>query len=344
MKFVLPLFLLEGISAGEIIIIFLIVLLFFGSKSIPKMARTFGRGMRQIRDASHQIQEDIKNAVVDEIPRTNLKKEEPLKMLVSVLLLFLGLALLIAGGEFLVNSAISISKRLNVPPLLIGVTVVSFGTSAPELMVSLQAAINNSAGIAIGNVLGSNIANIGLVLGFTVLIKPILFQRKKYIIPWAVMFVSSLLFLLFCLDNKIDFFNGLIFVLGLLVFIFLSIKFIVSEDLNSDEKENTQYPGIFKTILLFLLGAMGLYFGSEFFVQNAVVIAKALNVPQFIIGITIVALGTSLPELVTSLVAAVRNHNSISIGNLIGSNIFNVFAVLGITFSSIFRDKKDNNN
>ena len=149
-------------------------------------------------------------------------------MLVSVLLLFLGLALLIAGGELIVNSAIAISKRLHVSPLLIGVTVVSFGTSAPELMVSLQAAINGSSGIAIGNVLGSNIANIGLVLGFTVLIKPILIQRNKYIISWMVMFISSLLFLLFCLDNKIDFYNGLIFVVGLLVFIFLSIKFIDS--------------------------------------------------------------------------------------------------------------------
>jgi len=252
-------------------------------------------------------------------------------MLVSVLLLFLGLALLIAGGEFIVNSAIAISKRLHVSPLLIGVTVVSFGTSAPELMVSLQAAINGSSGIAIGNVLGSNIANIGLVLGFTVLIKPILIQRNKYIISWVVMFISSLLFLLFCLDNKIDFYNGLIFVVGLLVFIFLSIKFIDSDESNSSEEENVKQQGVLKTILFFFLGALGLYFGSEFFVQNAVVIAEKLNVPQFVIGVTIVALGTSLPELVTSVVAAVRNYNSISIGNLIGSNIFNVFAVLGIT-------------
>lgn len=252
-------------------------------------------------------------------------------MLVSVLLLFLGLALLIAGGEFIVNSAIAISKRLHVSPLLIGVTVVSFGTSAPELMVSLQAAINGSSGIAIGNVLGSNIANIGLVLGFTVLIKPILIQRNKYIISWVVMFISSLLFLLFCLDNKIDFYNGLIFVVGLFVFIFLSIKFIDSDESNSSEEENVKQQGVFKTVLFFFLGALGLYFGSEFFVQNAVVIAEKLKVPQFVIGVTIVALGTSLPELVTSVVAAVRNYNSISIGNLIGSNIFNVFAVLGIT-------------
>ena len=252
-------------------------------------------------------------------------------MLVSVLLLFLGLALLIAGGEFIVNSAIAISKRLHVSPLLIGVTVVSFGTSAPELMVSLQAAINGSSGIAIGNVLGSNIANIGLVLGFTVLIKPIFIERNKYIISWIVMFISSLLFLLFCLDNKIDFYNGLIFVVGLLVFIFLSIKFIDSDESNSSEEETVKQQGVLKTILFFFLGALGLYFGSEFFVQNAVVIAEKLNVPQFVIGVTIVALGTSLPELVTSLVAAVRNYNSISIGNLIGSNIFNVFAVLGIT-------------
>ncbi len=249
-------------------------------------------------------------------------------MINSIFLLIFGLLLLIAGGEFLVKSAVSFAKKLNVSPLLIGLTVVSFGTSAPELMVSLQAAFDDAAGISIGNIIGSNIANIGLVLGLTVFIKPIFIEKKKYIISWIVMILSSVSLIGLLYDGVISFNDGIMFLTGLALFIFLSLKFIKKEEFDENKEDEK---GIFISIILFLSGAAGLYFGSELFVSSSVLIAKSIGISEFVIGVSIVAFGTSLPELVTSIVAAVRKQNSISIGNLIGSNIFNIFAVLGVT-------------
>ena len=246
----------------------------------------------------------------------------------SIFLLLLGLLMLVAGGEFLVKSAVAFAQKLNVAPFLIGITVVSFGTSAPELMVSIQAAIGGASGIAIGNVIGSNIANIGLVLGLTAIVKPILIEKKKYILSWWIMLISTLLFIGLVYDGTISSFDGLIFIIGLTVFILLSIKIIKNEEIEEKSEGDMHFV---KSFIFFILGSAGLYFGSDFFVNNSIYIAKEFGVSEFIIGITIVAFGTSLPELVTSIVAAVRNQNGISIGNLIGSNIFNVFAVLGIT-------------
>jgi len=228
----------------------------------------------------------------------------------------------------LVNSSTALAKKLNVSPFLIGITVVSFGTSAPELLVSLNAAVMGSAGIAIGNVIGSNIANIALVLGLTILIRPINVDSKKYLFAWLVMFVSSIMFLGFSLDGVIDFIDGLFFISGLMFFITLSIRYRNSSIEEDEIEENTDTKMI---PVYFILGAAGLYFGSEFLVTNSVIVAKYFGISEFVIGITIVALGTSLPELVTSVIAILKGHSSISIGNLIGSNIFNVFAVLGIT-------------
>jgi len=228
----------------------------------------------------------------------------------------------------LVKSSTALAKKLNVSPFLIGITVVSFGTSAPELLVSLNAAVRGSTGIAIGNVIGSNIANIALVLGLTILIRPINVKSKEYLFGWLVMFVASIMFFGFSLDGVIDFVDGLFFISGLMFFITLSIRYRDSS-INEDElEENTDAKMI---PVYFVLGAAGLYFGSEFLVTNSVIVAKYFGVSEFVIGITIVALGTSLPELVTSVIAILKGHTSISIGNLIGSNIFNVFAVLGIT-------------
>ena len=249
-------------------------------------------------------------------------------MINSIFLLIFGLLLLIAGGEFLVKSAVSFAKKLNVSPLLIGLTVVSFGTSAPELMVSLQAAFDNAVGISIGNIIGSNIANIGLVLGLTAFIKPLLIEKSKYILSWIVMILSSVTLMGLLYDGVISFNDGMIFLTCLFLFIFLSVKFIKKEeiDVNKDDEK-----GILVSIALLLSGAAGLYFGSELFISSSIIIAQSIGISEFVIGVSIVAFGTSLPELVTSIVAAVRKQNSISIGNLIGSNIFNIFAVLGIT-------------
>ena len=241
-------------------------------------------------------------------------------------LLILGLVILIFGGELLVRSAVSFAEKFGVSSFLIGVTVVSFGTSIPELMVSIQAAIDQAADIAIGNVLGSNIANIALVLGVSVVIRPLSITTNTYKLSWWVMLVSSLLFILFLLDNVITKMEGLLLVAGLFCFIIFSIKRNISNEESIVSKINIQ-----TGILFFVLGAIGLYFGSELFVESAISIASFFNVPKFVIGITVVALGTSLPELVTSIVALMKGQNNISLGNLIGSNIFNVFAVLGIT-------------
>ena len=245
-----------------------------------------------------------------------------------VVFLLLGIVFLLVGGDLLVKSSAALASKLNVSPFLIGITVVSFGTSAPELLVSLNAALQGSTGIAMGNVIGSNIANIALVLGLTILIRPINLESKRYLFSWLIMLVSSVMFYGFSMDGVIDPIDGLFFISGLILFISLSIRYrhssIVEEEI--EERLNTRLIPLY-----FILGAAGLYFGSEFLVANSVIIAKYFGLSEFVIGITIVALGTSLPELVTSVIAILKGQSSISIGNLIGSNIFNVFAVLGIT-------------
>lgn len=245
-----------------------------------------------------------------------------------VVFLLLGIVFLLVGGDLLVKSSAALASKLNVSPFLIGITVVSFGTSAPELLVSLNAALQGSTGIAIGNVIGSNIANIALVLGLTILIRPINVESKRYLFSWMIMLVSSVMFYGFSIDGIIDPIDGLFFISGLILFISLSIRYRHS---SIDEEEIEEGMNSKMIPLYFILGAAGLYFGSEFLVANSVIIAKYFGLSEFVIGITIVALGTSLPELVTSVIAILKGQSSISIGNLIGSNIFNVFAVLGIT-------------
>ena len=244
------------------------------------------------------------------------------------LLLLVGVFLLLIGGDFLVKSAASLAKKLNISPFLIGVTVVSFGTSAPELIVSLKAAFNGSSGIAIGNVIGSNIANLALVLGITVLIRPIVLDPKKLRFSWFSMLVASLMFLGFSIDGILDRVDGLFLISGLILFLILSIRkrddSFVEEELEKTLKTNL-------IPVYFIFGAAGLYYGSELLVDSAITIAKSFGISEFIIGVSVVALGTSLPELVTSIIAIIKGQSSISVGNLIGSNVFNIFAVLGIT-------------
>jgi cation:H+ antiporter len=244
------------------------------------------------------------------------------------LLLLVGVLLLLIGGDFLVKSAASLAKKLNISPFLIGVTVVSFGTSAPELIVSLKAAFNGSSGIAIGNVIGSNVANLALVLGITVLIRPVVLDSKKLRFAWFAMLVASLMFFGFSLDGMLDRLDGFFLITGLILFLILSIR--KRDDSFADEElEKSLKPNLIP--LYFILGAAGLYYGSELLVDNAIAIAKSFGISEFIIGVSVVALGTSLPELVTSIIAILKGQSSISVGNLIGSNVFNIFAVLGIT-------------
>ncbi|MEE3145678.1 MAG: calcium/sodium antiporter [Bacteroidota bacterium] len=248
------------------------------------------------------------------------------------LLLILGIVVLLLGGECLVRSAVGLNMKFKLSPLLIGTTVVSFGTSAPELIVSINAVLDGNSQIAVGNVIGSNVANIGLVLGITVLFRTVLISRSKYLWSWSLMLFASLIFLTFSLDFEISQIEGILLIIGLIVFIFLSIRREYKSD-KHDYIEGVNHKKIssLSIFVYFILGGLGLWYGSELLVDNAIVIAQNIGVSDFIIAISVVALGTSLPELVTSIIAMSKGENSISIGNLIGSNIFNIFAVLGVS-------------
>ena len=245
-------------------------------------------------------------------------------------MLFFGLALLILGGNLLLKSAVSISLKFNIAKILIGMTVVSFATSAPELIVSIKSAVLGSSDLAVSNVLGSNIANIGLVLGLIILISPIQIPKDIYRLDWPVMMISAILFYIFILDLKIQRYEGVILFSSLIVSIIILIK-QRSKNNQDIELDSEKTDTVIKSISILILGAFFLYLGSEWFVMAAIDIANYFNISQRIIGISVVSVGTSIPELATSLVAILKKEKNISIGNLIGSNIFNVFAVLGIT-------------
>ena len=245
-------------------------------------------------------------------------------------MLFFGLVLLIIGGNLLLKSAVSLSLKFNIPKILIGMTVVSFATSAPELIVSIKSAFLGSSDLAVSNVLGSNIANIGLVLGIIILISPIQISKDIYKLDWPIMMFSAIMFYLFILDLKIERYEGLILFSFLVISIFILIKHQSNIQPEVD-LEIGQIDSVFKSISLLVFGGILLYLGSDWFVLAAIDIANYFNVSQRIIGISVVSVGTSIPELATSLVALINKEKNISIGNLIGSNIFNVFAVLGIT-------------
>jgi|TARA_B110000914_G_scaffold210840_1_gene210373 cation:H+ antiporter len=245
-------------------------------------------------------------------------------------LLLSGLILLILGGNFLLKSAVSISLKFNIPKILIGMTVVSFATSAPELIISIKSALIGSPDLAISNVVGSNIANIGLVLGLTILLSPIKTTKDIYKIDWPIMMFASILFLIFLNDGMIKAYEGVI-----LIFLLIgSIAFLIKYQKQTEEDidlEVVSDESMSKSILFLILGGFFLYLGSEWFVSGAIDLANIFGVSERIIGITVVSIGTSIPELVTSLVALFKKEKGVSLGNLIGSNIFNVFAVLGIT-------------
>nr|WP_299202047.1 calcium/sodium antiporter [uncultured Brumimicrobium sp.] len=254
----------------------------------------------------------------------------------DISLIVIGLILLIAGGEFLVKGAVGISVKAKLSKLVIGMTVVSFGTSSPELLVSLQSASEGLPEIAIGNVIGSNIANLALVLGVTVLIFPMPVARNTIKYDWPMMMLASLLFFVFAYDLMIQRWEGLILFFLLVIFIiFIIMKSRKSQVVEMDEipgiEDLTQKISVWKNILYLLIGLLGLYFGSNWLISGAKSLALEVGLSNHVIGITIVAFGTSVPELATSVVAAYKKETDISVGNLIGSNIFNIMAVLGLT-------------
>lgn len=269
----------------------------------------------------------------------------------NYLLLLGGFALLIAAGEVLVRGAAGMALKAKIPPLVVGLTVVSLGTSSPELFASLQAALQGDSEIAVGNVLGSNIANLGLVLGITALIFPIAVDEDLVRRDWPVMMIASALFFGLGFDGTLGWVDGMVFIALLIAFTaYLIVQsrrrrkadVITSNDPGlpreeSDEVDDYGTYGSKPYVLLFglvALGCVGLYYGSEWFVEGAKQIAYDFGISKHVVGVTVVAFGTSVPELAASSVAAFRKQTDISIGNLIGSNIFNIFCVLGVTASA----------
>ncbi|MEP1489156.1 MAG: calcium/sodium antiporter [Algibacter sp.] len=252
----------------------------------------------------------------------------------SLLWVILGFVLLVVGGEFLVRSSVALSFKFNISKMVIGMTVVSFATSAPELLVSLQAALSGSPAIAINNVVGSNIANIGLVLGITALVGSIAVDKSFYKLNWPVMMVFSIVLYYFLKnDNMLSAIEGGILFVGLIVFLVVLIKG-AKEETSSDSEEVDDALSVvsnFKIGIWLLIGAVALYFGSEWLVFGAKEIATAVGVSEAVIGVSLIAIGTSVPELAASVIAAAKKEKAISLGNLIGSNIFNIASVLGIT-------------
>lgn len=252
-------------------------------------------------------------------------------MTLHVVLIIIGFILLIKGADFLVEGSKNIAKKLKISEMVVGLTVVSIGTSMPELFVSVTSALNGSSDIALGNVIGSNLCNLLLILGISSIINPIIFKKetKSFDIPICI-FVTALFIVLCNINNDISFIDGII--LAFFFFCFLIYTIILGKKqsaLIKETKEDLSKINVFKNIIFIILGIVGLKFGGDFVVDNSIEIAHILNISEKIISLTIVAIGTSLPELITSVTAAIKGSSDIAIGNIIGSNIFNILLIAG---------------
>lgn len=251
--------------------------------------------------------------------------------MLDVVFVLVGLVLLIAGGHWLLKSAVALSLKLSIPKIVIGMTVVSFATSAPELIVSIKAALDGSPDLALGNVVGSNIANLGLVLGVTVMLGRIEVRKSFYTTDWPVMMTASLLFVGFIyFDGTIQQFEGGVMVIFLFLFLVYLLRFQKTAVVDELPEDDEPMP-LYKTVLFLGIGGVALWGGSELLIEGAKNLASSLGVSERVIGITVVSVGTSIPELAASIIAIINKEKAISVGNLIGSNIFNLLAVLGIT-------------
>lgn len=257
-------------------------------------------------------------------------------MIKEILLIVLGFVLLIKGADFLVDGASSVAKKFHIPEIVIGLTIVSIGTSMPELFVSTTSALQGSADMSIGNIIGSNICNLLLILGLSAVISPVKFQKSTRNIEIPMCFAITVVFMVLAnLGNIISFADSIILLVlfvGFLGYTLYVAKKGQAEAAETEESEQEEQNGsMLKNILLIVIGIVGLKLGGDFTVNNAVVIAQTLGISEKVIGLTILAIGTSLPELVTSVVAAVKGNDDIAIGNIIGSNIFNMLMIIGVT-------------
>ena len=256
-------------------------------------------------------------------------------MLLEILLIIVGFVLLIKGADYLVEGASNVAKKFHIPEIIIGLTIVSIGTSMPELFVSLTSALEGYSDMAMGNVIGSNVCNLLLILGLSAVIKTFTFQKntKKYEIPMC--FIISIIFLILCnIGSGISRLDALFLLVLFIGFLSYTIVMGLKEQKNETKKEKKVKNeitniNIFKNILYVVGGIVALKFGGDFVVDNAVSIANRFNLSEKLISLTILAVGTSLPELVTSVTAAYKGNSDIAIGNIIGSNIFNMLFIIG---------------
>ena len=248
-------------------------------------------------------------------------------MLINIVLLVMGLVVVLKGADWLTDGAVNIASRFGVSQMVIGLTIVAMGTSMPELCVSMVSALKGTPDLAVGNVVGSNTLNTLLIVGCSALVAPIMVKRSsvRRDIPFAVL--ASLLMLIFCLDGGIDRLDDALLFILFAVFMFVTVKYGKNE---GTEAKTTAAP-LGKAALLLVVGLVCLILGSNLFVDNASFIASTLGVSDAVIGLTIVAGGTSLPELATSMVSAKKGNSDIAIGNVIGSNVFNILMIIGVT-------------
>lgn len=243
----------------------------------------------------------------------------------EIFLIIIGFILLINGADYLVDGASNVAKRKGIPQIIIGLTIVSIGTSLPELFVSMYSIFIDSSDMSLGNIIGSNICNLLLILGLSCLVKPIKFKRSSKLIDIPLSLFVTCLFMLFCNTGLVlSRLEGFIFLLIFLGFIIYTIKCS-----GGSKDVDTNSYSVLKSIFYIVIGVTALKFGGDLTVKSAVVIANNLNVSEKVIGLTILAIGTSLPELVTSVMASLKGNDDIAIGNVIGSNIFNIIFIMG---------------
>ena len=258
-------------------------------------------------------------------------------MVYEMLMMFVGLGVLIIGSNLLLKGATDIALRARVSPLVVGATVVAFGTSSPELLISIRAALMGSSDFTMGNVIGSNICNLALIFGLTSVIRPMKINTDSIKVDWPVAMSATLLLYFLLLKGTIGYGEGTLFLILLLAYTLFIIDKSRKEKLKNAEKDQAVHKevsvkgNLWLGIVFLIIGSLGLYFGSEWFVTGAKNMAWAFGISERVVGIMVLAGGTSLPEMVTSLVAAFKKETDLAIGNLIGSNIFNILFILGIT-------------
>ena len=250
--------------------------------------------------------------------------------MLNIVFIVIGIVLVLWGADRMTDGAVALAQRMNIPQIVIGLTVVAIGTSAPELFISLVSALKSTPDLAVGNVVGSNIFNTMLIVGSAALISPMLIAPStvKKDIPWAVF--SAIILSAMCLDHDISRIDALILTIGIIAFMIYTLRAAKKGEVEQEEGEKKDYKPIV-AVGLVLLGMACLIFGSNLFVDAATKVAQELHVSEGVIGLTIVAGGTSLPELATSVVAARKGQSAIAIGNVIGSNVFNTLMIVGVT-------------